>query len=414
MLTRLCRPFAIATMLVAVAAPSRASENEALEISATIQARHLPHGTVLDPIMTTPTGFEIDRYTRGGDSAIWTGHYLAAEALRYGVTRSPDALANARRALKGLKGLVNVTGTGLLARARVPVEWEETVDHRAIITEEAGHGVYRSTKRRGDSYWIGNTSRDQYVGVFFGLAVAHEQIDDAGVRRDVAWLVTKMLDFLLEHDWAVRMPNGLVSTVFTGRPDQQLMLLQVGRLVNPDEFSVLYQQHRRRYGRYAGVPIALETEELHESYFKFNLDYAALYVLLRHEEPDSKYLSAYRAAYAALRDATASHGNAHFNAIDRALRGPDAGRDAQTRALLAEWLERPRRDFYVDNSDAFPACGPGRACDPIPVLLRVRTDFLWQRSPFQLSGGGDGRIESAGIDYILPYWMSRATGLPVD
>ena len=26
---------------------------------------------------------------------------------------------------------------------------------------------------------------------------------------------------------------------------------------------------------------------------------------------------------------------------------------------------------------------------------------------FQLTGGGSGVIESAGIDYILPYWMSR-------
>jgi hypothetical protein len=27
--------------------------------------------------------------------------------------------------------------------------------------------------------------------------------------------------------------------------------------------------------------------------------------------------------------------------------------------------------------------------------------------PFQLSGGQSGTIESAGIDYILPYWMAR-------
>jgi hypothetical protein len=41
----------------------------------------------------------------------------------------------------------------------------------------------------------------------------------------------------------------------------------------------------------------------------------------------------------------------------------------------------------------------------------VRTDFLWQRSPFQLVGGGIGNIETAGIDYILPYWMARYYGV---
>jgi uncharacterized protein (TIGR03437 family) len=37
---------------------------------------------------------------------------------------------------------------------------------------------------------------------------------------------------------------------------------------------------------------------------------------------------------------------------------------------------------------------------------------VWQRSPFQLSvSGGAGIIETAGIDYILPYWMARYYGL---
>jgi hypothetical protein len=45
------------------------------------------------------------------------------------------------------------------------------------------------------------------------------------------------------------------------------------------------------------------------------------------------------------------------------------------------------------------------------VTLRVATDFLWQRSPFQLSGGGNGYIESSGLDYLLPYWMARYYGI---
>jgi hypothetical protein len=30
-----------------------------------------------------------------------------------------------------------------------------------------------------------------------------------------------------------------------------------------------------------------------------------------------------------------------------------------------------------------------------------------------LYGGGVGQIETAGIDYILPYWMARLYGLAV-
>src|ERR1700683_1010559 len=55
-------------------------------------------------------------------------------------------------------------------------------------------------------------------------------------------------------------------------------------------------------------------------------------------------------------------------------------------------------------------CG-SEACSPVPVPLRPPTDFLWQRDPFQLTGGGSSTVESLGIDYILPYWMGRYYGV---
>jgi uncharacterized protein (TIGR03437 family) len=113
--------------------------------------------------------------------------------------------------------------------------------------------------------------------------------------------------------------------------------------------------------------------------------------------------------YRIVRRHTSSHQNAFFNMIDRALQGADAARDAETRTLLDEWLQRPRRDIYVDLSRTVAVCGE-EACQPVPVPLRPPTDFLWQRNPYQLAGG-TGRIETPGIDYILPYWMARYYGV---
>src|SRR5215471_4739875 len=90
-------------------------EVHARAISGNIQAIHLPFGTILDPIFASPASNQIAGYTRCGDSATWTGHYLAAESYRYKVTGDPNALANAQKALAGLKSLVDVTGTDLLA-----------------------------------------------------------------------------------------------------------------------------------------------------------------------------------------------------------------------------------------------------------------------------------------------------------
>src|SRR5581483_7177650 len=68
-----------------------AAEQDALAISANIQSRHMPYGSIMDPILSSPDLTQVADYTRCGDSAIWTGHYLAAEAFRYTVTRAADA-----------------------------------------------------------------------------------------------------------------------------------------------------------------------------------------------------------------------------------------------------------------------------------------------------------------------------------
>jgi hypothetical protein len=132
--------------------------------------------------------------------------------------------------------------------------------------------------------------------------------------------------------------------------------------------------------------------------------------LIRLEETGSPRNS-YVSAYNTLRKCTGSHQNAHFNMIDRALNGPTATRDADTQRYLDLWLKRPRRNFEVDLRSKYAACGTDRACSPVPVDERPNTDFLWQRSPFSLYGAGDGMIETAAIDYILPYRMSQYCAL---
>src|SRR5262250_3244879 len=87
--------------------PVYGSEPDALAIDAGILARHMPFGTILDPIYSSSTSTQIVNYTRCGDSALWTGAYLAAEAFRYKVTQSADALHNVQTALAGLKALAD-------------------------------------------------------------------------------------------------------------------------------------------------------------------------------------------------------------------------------------------------------------------------------------------------------------------
>ncbi len=380
----------------------QAAESDALAIHANLLARHLPYGTVLNPIVAAPGSSQIVNYTRCGDSAIWTGHWLAAEAFRWRVTHNPDALVNARAAVAGIKLLVDVTGTDLLARCAVP---EDSPYAKGIASEEASNGSYIRALDGRRWVWIGHTSRDQYTGVFFGLGAAYDLLADAAIRADIAALTTRLLDRLIGWGWNVIMPDGSSSTTFLIRPEQRLSFPQVGKRVNPARFSDAYRADSVALAVQTSLPLTIDALDDRSSYFKFNLDYITMYNLIR-LETSASLNSFYEDAYAVLRRTTDDHGNAHFNMIDRALHGPDARRDADARALLDAWLKRPKADYYVDLRGKVRTCGDD-ACDPIPVDLRPPSDFVWQISPFQLTGGGSGVIENAGIDYILPYWMAR-------
>jgi hypothetical protein len=394
-------------ILLILGATALAGEPDATAISAAIQRRHLPYNTILSPVFASPASDVVVSYSRCGDSAIWTGHYLAAEAFRYAVTGSPQALANAERALSGLEALAAVTGTGVLARCAFPINSPYAPD---MTQEEAPNGVHTGTLHGDAWFWIGDTSRDQYAGAFFGLGVAWDLIPDPSLRSRVSGLATRLLEFLLDKDWSVVMPDGKVSTVFWGRADQQLSFLQVGRRVNSGRFNSLYRTYRALGAASVAAPVAFEALDDHNSYFKFNLAAISLYNLIRLED-SAYYRWWYRNAYRILRRTVDDHGNPHFNMIDYAIDGAAELRDAETRRLLDEWLLRPRRDEYVDLRARYEACGTGKACAPTPVIERVCTDFLWQRSPFLLYGGGSGNIETPGIDYILPYWMGRYYGV---
>ena len=363
----------------------RASESDALAIDANIQALHLPFGTVMDPIYASSTSSQIVGYTRCGDSALWTGAYLAAESFRYSVTQSADALQNVRNAFAAMKGLSDITGDNRLARCMV---LSSSPYAAGISNEEASNTIHQNPPW----IWVDNTSRDQIVGAFFGLGVAFDLVDDPALKTGISNLTTLLIGYISRHQWS---PNDDISSTFELRPEELQMLLQVARHVNPSN-TVSGPFFVPPVG--AGVDVDVQSNG---SYFKFNLDYMTFYHLVALQNNDDN-----NGAYNTLRNYTASHQNAFFNMIDRALRGPNAARDAETRTLLDQWLQRPKRDFSVDLSTTVPVCG-SEACQPIPVPMRTPATFLWEVDPFQLKGGGSGLIETrASTTFCRTGWLA--------
>ncbi|HUP56611.1 MAG TPA: hypothetical protein VM598_04105, partial [Bdellovibrionota bacterium] len=384
----------IALLLTLLTVPStQAGELDALMLSEHTRRYHMPYGQVAMTLTETPNSSdEILFYMDVGDTALWTGTYLAAESFRYSVRRDEDSLSAVRNAIAGIRLLVDAPGSGYLARSTWPVDG---VDVENYVKVEGRYGLGRKTLNGTEYYWQAGVTRDQYGGVFFGLGAAYDYVDDEGVRQEVRDLVTRMTDYLIANGWTTHVPEStrdIASTTFFHRPEMRLSILQLARHVNPERFQKKYDSERFWNGWLSGVPPRTETWKIEASYFKFNLDFLFAWNLVRLER-DANTKKSYLDKYRGWQQMVAHHQNPHFNMIDRALRGPDDARDAETRRLLDDRLAIGFRNRGMDVRGKYPSCGENLACDPVPLLERAIDGFIWQRSPFGMYYEGDARIE---------------------
>jgi uncharacterized protein (TIGR03437 family) len=386
---------ALLLLIPAAVSPAPAAEADALAIEANIVANHLPFGGIIDPYYASPTGTTITGYTRCADSALWTGAFLAAESYHYAVEPSPAVLTNVKNAIAAIQGLVDVTGHNQLARCMFSPTWPFAA---GVESEESSSG--NAINQAPPTWvWVGTTSRDEVVGVYFGLAVAYDFVNDPDVHASIGPIAHLLGGFISGNlTWSA---DGSITTTFAVRPEEAADVVDTTKHLNPGDgisgplITVPFD---------SGVLVDIQSNS---SYFKFNLDYMSFFNLVRYNPSSSQDLG----AYVDVRNYTASHQNPFFDMIDHALRGAN-NFDTEVQPLLDQWLLRPKRDLYIDDSKVAPVCAStGEACSPVPVPIRPTTDFLWQRDPFQLAGGGYDTIEGAGVDYILPYWMGRYYGV---
>jgi hypothetical protein len=73
--------------------------------------------------------------------------------------------------------------------------------------------------------------------------------------------------------------------------------------------------------------------------------------------------------------------------------------------LTREGFDVPRS--WLNTNKGFP-----RSRVAIPLHLRPRTSSFWGGNPYQMAGclSPGGRVESAGVDFLLAYWMGRYHG----
>jgi hypothetical protein len=327
-----------------------------------LQATHLPYGAVF-AIETVPSGSQSPPppnppgkyYADEEDSGIWTGHLLAAASYRYAATPTPESLLLVQRLMSGIDRLFWVASGEVVkggqtsavsapgatfARSALPDSspfgwWQAAGDilngrayyERSETGSDAGDGIPRpagvawrgvgcgGTGMGGDCTTDHPVSRDQYIGLFYGLYAAYQFVTDPDVQAGAQGHITALLTYLLENNWNLPLPPAnAVCTSYLGAFDHQLALLRIGASVNPQAFQAAY-------ARVAAASAAIwlpvwvtALDPLDGGYYKFNLSHAAFSPLLL-AEGTAELRQNYRQAYDILRYATAHHRNAYFNLV---------------------------------------------------------------------------------------------------
>jgi len=93
--------------------------------------------------------------------------------------------------------------------------------------------------------------------------------------------------------------------------------------------------------------------------------------------------------------------------------------DADVEGALQTLREMPqdRRNWGMDNSHrADVVFDPRPSVRGRDILLEVlpadeRLFERWNQDPYRAFDAGDGRLDGAGVDYMLAYWLGRYHGV---
>ncbi|MBR6940543.1 MAG: hypothetical protein IKH65_07050, partial [Clostridia bacterium] len=341
---------------------------------------------------------------------------------RYAVTGDKDALAKARRGMKAMLLLTEITGIpGFTARAvRYPgdagykngdPEWSESPDKSCE--------------------WKGETSSDEMTGHFFGLSVYYDlcasKSEKAKIRSALLGIMTHIIDngfVLIDRDglpttWACWNPEQLNHSDkwFVERGINSLELLAFLKVcyhISGDrKYDDLYSEFISKH-HYALNVMQYKIRDAHICHIDDNLGFLAELTLLRLEENEalrSFYLSGLEDHW-------------QYEKIERQplfafIHAAVTGRDSDIADGVQSLREMPldltyykmenskRKDLVLDNEQA-EWNEPVQLKIPLPV--DERNPIGPNSSVFRIDQNHSNHAKEPTV-FLLPYWIGKYYGI---
>ncbi len=361
------------------------------------------------------------------NDGLWTALYCASQALRYGATKSKDALEIARRSVKALLKLLSVTGVeGFPARAyRRPGETGFGDGDPEWHLSEDEHGALE---------WKGETSSDETTGHFFGLSFYYDLCADKKEKKEIAAAVSAIVTHVLAHDYTLCDADNLPTTWARWGPYElnrdnrfywekcvnSLELISMLRIAYymtgekrfKDEYDKLVTREH-----YALNVFQYKIPDANTSHIDDELSFLAIVPLLKYEDDPALrmfYLNGLRHSYETQRAERCPLWNVIYGAITGTFCDiENAARSMQELPLdLIHWeVKNSIRPGLVWDSGQELFGGPRQLKNPLPYDENPICKY--DKNVF-VPDGGNGMSAEDGTVFLLPYWFARYYGLIIE
>jgi Two component regulator propeller len=396
------------------------------------QSRHIRHGAVTSCNLRDASDFSSWYMTDSDNDGLWTSFYVGAKCFEYAATKDPEAKRLAKRHFDFMHRLERITGTpGFVARSLRPSR-DAPGGHEEY--HYGGEGEWHESTVEPGWQWKADTSSDELSGHFFAWGVYYDYVakGDPDEEKRVEKLVRRVVNHLIDHDftltdvdghptrWAIYSPRLLHGDLMWS--DQVgfnalgiLAHLKVAiHICGDQKFKDAYQMLIEKWGYNVKAMFAKEmipnTPNAGLNHSDDEMAWLEYYHLLLYPDADEKLRWQYR--YSATRSMRPEipERSPFFN-FTYAIAEPQWAHVADGVDTLRRW-PLDLRNFATRNShraDVIVNPSSGRhgnrtLIEPVPIDERVPQK--WNHDPYVADGGGDGRHEECGAEWLMPYWMA--------
>ena len=212
----------------------------------------LPRKTIDCPVGATPpceapavpeataTWQDVANWHTGENDGLWNGLYMASQAFRYAVTKSPDAVANLRVLMAAEQTRMAITGVpGVFTRQFIPPnvpgiacptdkksytvdaekddnEWVQIRDDGCVWVVDPATSDWKKSDHCGLAQfagwcWLDNVSQDEYSGHMLGLGAVWKLVDDPDLKAAAASLIEAVGVHMMQNQLAIVDWDGRIT-----------------------------------------------------------------------------------------------------------------------------------------------------------------------------------------------------------